>query len=83
MSAPSGEDALRALLAECAPGVLMHAPILDRATVVLDPIEGLVGVEQRDSANGVTHRFVWMPREDFSLTEMLTTAERIAHAPLN
>lgn len=82
MSAPSGEDAPRALLAERA-GVLLHPPVLERATVILSGELGLVAVEQRDAANDIVHRFVWPLREDFSVTDMLTTAARVAHAPLN
>jgi hypothetical protein len=83
MSAPSGEDAPRALLAELAPGVLLHAPVLDRATVILFGDADFVAIEQRDAANEIVHRFMWPVREDFSVTDMLTTAARVAHAPLN
>jgi hypothetical protein len=82
MSAPSGEDAPRALLAERA-GVLLHAPVLDRATVILFGDADFVAIEQRDAANEIVHRFMWPVREDFSVTDMLTTAARVAHAPLN
>lgn len=83
MSAPSGEDAMRALLAERAPGYSMVQPRLDRAVVAIVPEIGLVMVDQHDSANGVTHSFAWQAREDFTLTDMLTTAARVIHAPLN
>ena len=83
MSAPSGEDALRTLLAEHAPGYMMVKPRLSPAIVTPMPDRGVIGVELLDFANDTVHRFVYRPSADFRLNDMLTTAARIIHAPLN
>lgn len=84
MSAPSGGDALRALLAERAtPSFPMVQPRLGRALTMLLPDLGMIAVRVHDEANETNHTFVWELRDDFSVTDMLTAAERIVHAPLN
>jgi hypothetical protein len=83
MSAPSGEDAVRALLAERAPGYMMVKPRLAQPIVMPLRELGLIGVEVRDVANGIVHGFVYRPSADFRLADMLTLAARVIHAPLN
>jgi hypothetical protein len=83
MSTPSGEDALRALLAEHAPGYAMDRPRL-REPLILPVDSERTMIAHYDEANDMVHTFVCRtPVGPWGFTALLTQTARMIHAPLN